>query len=138
MPTMTGMNTTESTVKRKKKHIKKPRTNKQTNKHKTQQKANIQTNKNQAKERKNQTQKQKQKQINIQTNSFWVRLHGYVSFKSTLMAIRKKEKEKVGESSFINDRHNSIFLIILSLQHESCVFYPNNLWATYHLFTYSF
>ena len=68
--------------------------------------------------------------------SFWVYLLSYVSFESSLIITRKREKEN--ESPLINNIDNLIFLIILSLLHESCVFYCYNIWATFHLLIYSF
>ena len=44
---------------------------------------------------------------------------------------REREREKVRESPFINDTDNLIFMIILSLLHESYIFYYNNILFIY-------
>ena len=49
----------------------------------------------------------------------------------------ERVREKVRESSFINDTDNFIFQIILNLLHESFVFYYNKIWGTFHQFIYS-
>ena len=51
----------------------------------------------------------------------------------------ERGRERNWESlQFINDTDNLIFQIILSLLHESCCFYYNNIRDTFHLLIYSF
>ena len=50
----------------------------------------------------------------------------------------KEKREKVRESPFINDTDNLIFQIILSLLHESYIFYYNNILFIYWLILFRF